>query len=60
MIKEKTKKKKDDGDASRETPVSFFTRKDVKEALEAEAGSQNRSRSRHIHVILAKHLGLPA
>lgn len=57
---ESKKRRKKDGEAARETPVSFFTRKDVKDALEAEAAKSSRSRSRQIHVILAERFSLPA
>ncbi len=59
----KTAKKKTDKkptQEARETPVGFFTRDDVKDALEAEAKKVSRSRSRHLHVILAERFGLPA
>ena len=59
-MKAKTKKtdKKDAPQEARETPVGFFTRGDVKDALEAEAKKVSRSRSRHLHVILAERFGL--
>lgn len=57
MTKKIKKEKKEERDP-REVPVSFFTRDDVKAALEADAGKSSRSRSRQVHVILCERYGL--
>lgn len=47
-------KKEEKRAAARETAIGFFTTEKIKEALEAEAKKSNRSRSRHLHAILAE------
>ena len=49
----KQKKPAEKGEEVRETPVGFFTTDEINEAVKAEAKAANRSRSRHIHAILA-------
>lgn len=59
MKETKSKKKPaEKAGESREVPVGFFTTDAINDRLKAEAKKSNRSRSRHLHALLAERYNL--